>query len=586
VLKGYKKGKGTIKIFVSAALIAGISIFPGAMAQQLSNQPSEVVVAAEASNSSPLNAQSIYTAISNAREIRISGQIDRIRTRLYATSDSTPVTLSGGAHYRRMSFEALGGYPSQSYFRSADRFMPDGAVDGTNGGYWVIDESEIEVDMLGALGDGSTDDTTAIQAALNLAVFTRAKVIIRAKVYIISSIVVPVGVTVDGNGAGRLTQKAAANSYAVVSLMDRAHLLGVAVDANELSNPKTVVAVHVANNNDTVVRDCLIENSAGSGVVINNGERATIINNVIRNFHDHGVVTYGSNGKKEHIIRGNWFNKIGWAAVVVQQADNVTVQDNHATGQLIGGRDGRMRVNVNGDQVTWVSGPRFTGNANDNNVRSGNFFVFDGGREIRVKSVESATRLTIVEPVAVNMANVLASLGSGDLYAIIGSSYFDVVENLSERTATFGMGASLSQANIYSGRGRIRNNSIKNSGKNAINIAADGDTLSGGVEDIGLLDNYIDNAGYAGGIGEMDHDAIFLSDVPGVGKRMKRIRIEGNIVTSYAGEGQTRFWLGTDGELFNGAFAIGVENRIINVQNGNEVRNGLISNLPPPVIAP
>lgn len=57
----------------------------------------------------------------------------------------------GAARYRRISKADIdsAGYPSQAYFRTVDRFMPDGTTDATNGGYWVIDDDEPTIDALG-----------------------------------------------------------------------------------------------------------------------------------------------------------------------------------------------------------------------------------------------------------------------------------------------------------------------------------------------------------------------------------------------------------------------------------------------------
>ena len=45
--------------------------------------------------------------------------------------------------------------------------MPDGSTHNTNGGYWLLDERRPNVQMTGAVGDGATDDTVAINAALS-----------------------------------------------------------------------------------------------------------------------------------------------------------------------------------------------------------------------------------------------------------------------------------------------------------------------------------------------------------------------------------------------------------------------------------
>ena len=69
----------------------------------------------------------------------------------YRTSGFTNPGDAGGGFHVRASLADLTGYPSQSYFRSADRYMPDGSTDPTNGGYWVLSEAEPTPQMLGVV---------------------------------------------------------------------------------------------------------------------------------------------------------------------------------------------------------------------------------------------------------------------------------------------------------------------------------------------------------------------------------------------------------------------------------------------------
>lgn len=80
----------------------------------------------------------------------------------------TSANLVGGATYRRMSLASLGSYPSASYVRSTDRYMPDGSTDATNGGYWLIDDVEPDVTAFGAV-PGASDTSAGVQAAINWA---------------------------------------------------------------------------------------------------------------------------------------------------------------------------------------------------------------------------------------------------------------------------------------------------------------------------------------------------------------------------------------------------------------------------------
>lgn len=108
-----------------------------------------------------------YTTLAIAQAAAIPASVKRISTQFHTPLYAVPSTLAGGAHYRRVSLADLTSYPTQSYFRSADRFMLDETTDATNGGYWVIDETEVDWRMLSVKADNSTDDTAACQAAMD-----------------------------------------------------------------------------------------------------------------------------------------------------------------------------------------------------------------------------------------------------------------------------------------------------------------------------------------------------------------------------------------------------------------------------------
>lgn len=107
-----------------------------------------------------------FVSVAAAAATTIPASVTRLETRFFAPNMVVPKSLVGGAHYRRASFADLGSFPSAAYFRSVDRYLPDGSTDATNGGYWLLDEDRPSVHMTGAVGDGVTDDTAAINAAL------------------------------------------------------------------------------------------------------------------------------------------------------------------------------------------------------------------------------------------------------------------------------------------------------------------------------------------------------------------------------------------------------------------------------------
>ncbi|MEZ0212424.1 MAG: glycosyl hydrolase family 28-related protein [Xanthobacteraceae bacterium] len=102
---------------------------------------------------------------------------------------------AGGALYQRVAAE-----PTHSgKFRSTDRALPNGSTDNTNGGWWALAEERISVTMFGAVGDGVTDDTAAMQAAIDFCATVGIPVLsIPAGVWMCSGLVLKSGVTLKG----------------------------------------------------------------------------------------------------------------------------------------------------------------------------------------------------------------------------------------------------------------------------------------------------------------------------------------------------------------------------------------------------
>lgn len=93
-----------------------------------------------------------FDLISEAQAATIAGSIKTIATGGYVSIGI------GASFYKRVpAMPATAG----GWFRSADRYLHDGTVDATNGGYWEDCNPVTELTAFGALGDGSTDDTTA-----------------------------------------------------------------------------------------------------------------------------------------------------------------------------------------------------------------------------------------------------------------------------------------------------------------------------------------------------------------------------------------------------------------------------------------
>ncbi len=133
-----------------------------------------------------------YQSVAAASAAVILSIVKRIRTLFHTPNFAVPNSLAGGAHYRRISFASLTGVQTQAYFRSADRFMPDGTTDLTNGGYWIIDETDIDWRMFGVQCDGS-DETVKCQAMLNFCMQQTGRVGVMTGTVYVSKLTIATG---------------------------------------------------------------------------------------------------------------------------------------------------------------------------------------------------------------------------------------------------------------------------------------------------------------------------------------------------------------------------------------------------------
>lgn len=88
-------------------------------------------------------------------------------------------TDEGAARYVRTSKAEIDslGLPSQSYFRSVDRFMPNGSTDAVNGGYWVNADPIPSAFSFGVTRDTNADYVVQWQAFIDFCLLTRRPLI-------------------------------------------------------------------------------------------------------------------------------------------------------------------------------------------------------------------------------------------------------------------------------------------------------------------------------------------------------------------------------------------------------------------------
>lgn len=175
----------------------------------------------------------VYNSVAEAEADTIRPFIKRLRTQFLAPSYAVPATLIGGANYRRASLTELSGISSRLYFRSVDRFLPDGSADSTNGGYWLVDEPEIDPAVAGAGLSSMSEDTKAWQAVIDFSASSGRPIVDPGRTYIIDGykgaqdtwtsgewahggLIVRAGAVIRGAGRGKTTLKNGADNWRCV----------------------------------------------------------------------------------------------------------------------------------------------------------------------------------------------------------------------------------------------------------------------------------------------------------------------------------------------------------------------------------
>ena len=103
--------------------------------------------------------------------------VKALRVQLRDPNYTLEATLRGApfriARMSKATIDSAGIYPDRAVIRTADRFMPDGTTDATNGGYWVIAEPTLTAEMFGQLHLNNTETTATLRAFHEMAYRTR-----------------------------------------------------------------------------------------------------------------------------------------------------------------------------------------------------------------------------------------------------------------------------------------------------------------------------------------------------------------------------------------------------------------------------
>jgi hypothetical protein len=115
-----------------------------------------------------------YATQSEAEAASVPADLQTVTTGGHSVIDPR-----AAASWKRVASEP--GHPG--WFRSADRYLPNGSQSADDGGYWELSVREASVLTFGAMGDDVADDAAALQRALDYGVHTSVPVFIDEGTY-------------------------------------------------------------------------------------------------------------------------------------------------------------------------------------------------------------------------------------------------------------------------------------------------------------------------------------------------------------------------------------------------------------------
>lgn len=217
----------------------------------------------------------------------------------------------------------------------------------------------------GAVGDGTTDDTDAIQDAIDAAFAAGGgEVILPVGVFVCDGITMKTNVTLKGGGQGSVIKHAAASANHLIELATDAtacSLRDFAIDGNRSNQSATVNAIHFDNTAGSSsllaghhISGIQIENVKGTGIWLGEYIRESIIENCRTYFCDqYGMLLSASDSIVSNIICG----QSGGHGIYIFAADGVMVSNIKSwySGRLASGANGYGIYVRDGSNITLAS---------------------------------------------------------------------------------------------------------------------------------------------------------------------------------------------------------------------------------------
>jgi parallel beta-helix repeat protein len=201
----------------------------------------------------------------------------------------------------------------------------------------------VSVKDFGAVGDGSTDDTAAIQAAIDAVASAGDGGVVTipqsSGSYIFTSIQVKTGVTLLGTG-GVLKLKNntctnASTAYYLINNLGHTDVTydSLIIDGNRANNTLWLVADAItATGVNAIVRNCRILNTPDSGIMFTDAPNGLCVNNWIDTGGDLGIYVNAADVTPrigEMNISGNTIKNFPYGGIGVKRSTNSTIVSNN-----------------------------------------------------------------------------------------------------------------------------------------------------------------------------------------------------------------------------------------------------------------
>ena len=268
------------------------------------------------------------------------------------------------------------------YARAADDEGAAGPAASVSHSMFAAAGGRVDARALGAAGNGTADDTAALQRAADAAAATGNPLYLPAGTYLVSKhIVLHSGLEIAGEGSGLTTIKlkdGTADQGLLYALGARDILIrDLALDANRTrttSRREDVggTAVYFSDCDNVELRGCAVRNAEWQGVWLNGTSNSRVLNNTIRDCGIRGVFVTAGGARVSHdvTVSGNTVERIdrngtgigSGISFIGDTADNGNRVERFTAAGNITRNNGRCGILVTGGRDFTIDGNTSHGN--------------------------------------------------------------------------------------------------------------------------------------------------------------------------------------------------------------------------------